>query len=58
MSNRSTVVIAHRLSTVKKADRILVLDQGIISQEGTHEQLLQNEKGLYKNLIEHQFEQL
>ena len=56
-SHRCTIVIAHRLSTVKKADRILVLDQGTISQEGTHDELLQNENGIYKNLIEHQFEQ-
>jgi ATP-binding cassette subfamily B protein len=56
MSNRSTVVIAHRLSTVKKADRILVLDQGLIAQQGTHEELLKSENGFYKKLIEHQFE--
>lgn len=55
-SNRSTIVIAHRLSTVKKADRILVLDQGQILQEGTHEELIQNHNGFYKKLIEHQFE--
>jgi ATP-binding cassette subfamily B protein len=56
MSDRSTVVIAHRLSTVKKADRILVLDQGSISQQGSHEELLKSENGFYKKLIEHQFE--
>ncbi len=56
MSHRSTVVIAHRLSTVKKAHRILVLDRGVISQEGTHEELLQSPNGFYKKLIEHQFE--
>jgi ATP-binding cassette subfamily B protein len=55
-NNRSTIVIAHRLSTVKKADRILVLDKGKISQEGTHEELLLNKDGFYKNLTEHQFE--
>ncbi|MEY3597707.1 MAG: hypothetical protein RL521_129 [Bacteroidota bacterium] len=51
MQDRTSVVIAHRLSTVQKADRIIVLDKGHIVQEGTHESLMQQE-GLYKTLVE------
>ena len=40
MRGRTTLVIAHRLATVRSADRILVLDQGRIVEEGTHEALL------------------
>jgi len=54
MQGRTTFVIAHRLSTVRRADRIVVLDQGRIVEEGTHEQLLSN-GGLYKRLHEIQF---
>ena len=54
MQGRTTLVIAHRLSTVRRADRIVVLDQGRIVEEGTHEQLLSN-AGLYKRLHEIQF---
>jgi len=49
MKNRTTIIIAHRLSTVKEVDRILVMEDGRIVQEGTHEQLLQQE-GLYRKL--------
>jgi ATP-binding cassette subfamily B protein len=41
-----TILIAHRLSTIMHADRIFVLEQGVIAESGNHEQLLQ-EKGLY-----------
>jgi len=54
MEGRTTFVIAHRLSTVRRADRIVVLDAGRIVQEGTHEQLLAS-GGLYKRLHEIQF---
>jgi ABC-type multidrug transport system fused ATPase/permease subunit len=57
MKDRSTIVIAHRLSTVKKADRILVVDQGRIAEAGSHQELYQNHTGLYRNLIEHQLKQ-
>lgn len=55
VTNRNTTVIAiaHRLSTLRQMDRILVMDKGEIVQEGTHEQLLQN-SGLYKELWEAQ----
>jgi len=54
LENRTTLVIAHRLSTVKNADRVLVLDGGRIVQEGTHTSLI-GEQGLYRKLVEHQF---
>ena len=49
MQNRTTIVIAHRLSTLLHMDRILVFDQGRIVQDGKHNELL-NQKGLYKTL--------
>lgn len=46
---RSLLVIAHRLSTVRDADKIVVLDQGMVAEVGRHEELLQN-RGLYWQL--------
>jgi ATP-binding cassette, subfamily B, multidrug efflux pump len=53
--NRTSIIIAHRLATVIKADKILVLDKGVVVEEGTHNQLLQNEKGYYRRLYDSQF---
>jgi ABC-type multidrug transport system fused ATPase/permease subunit len=55
MEGRTSVVIAHRLSTVRKADQILVLDQGQLVEKGTHEELVQLTDGIYRNLSELQF---
>ena len=52
---RTSIVIAHRLSTVRKADRIIVMNKGNIVEEGTHEQLLEIPNGYYKNLYNMQF---
>jgi len=54
MSGRTTLVIAHRLATIQKADRILVLDAGRIVEEGTHAELIRK-GGLYARLAELQF---
>ena len=54
MQGRTTLVIAHRLATVTRADRILVLDQGRLVEEGTHQSLLGN-GGIYARLAELQF---
>ncbi|MGY5354354.1 ABC transporter ATP-binding protein [Wenyingzhuangia sp. IMCC45467] len=53
--DRTSIVIAHRLATVKNADRIIVLDQGHIVEEGTHQELLNTTDGYYKNLYDKQF---
>ena len=49
-TDRATLVVAHRLSTIKKADRILVLEQGEIVETGTHDQLIANPRGVYARL--------
>jgi ATP-binding cassette subfamily B protein len=56
MVGRSTIVIAHRLATILKADRIAVMDQGTIVDQGTHEQLAAA-GGLYARLAKLQFDQ-
>lgn len=53
--DRTSIVIAHRLATIQKADQIIVMDAGRIVEQGTHYELLQNEKGYYRNLYEVQF---
>jgi subfamily B ATP-binding cassette protein MsbA len=52
---RTSIVIAHRLATIKKADKIIVMDAGKIVEVGTHKELLKIEAGFYRNLFEVQF---
>ncbi|KAF2472924.1 P-loop containing nucleoside triphosphate hydrolase protein [Lindgomyces ingoldianus] len=49
--NRTTIVIAHRLSTIKRADKIVVLRHGKLVEEGSHEELLEDENGVYYGLV-------
>jgi subfamily B ATP-binding cassette protein MsbA len=55
MKGRTALVIAHRLATVRGADRIIVLDGGEVSETGTHDELLRRAGGLYSRLYELQF---
>ncbi len=55
MEGRTSIIIAHRLSTIRSADQILVLDKGIITEQGTHRELISLENGIYKNLSNLQF---
>ena len=55
--NRTTLVIAHRLSTVRQADNIVVLDKGCILEQGTHQELLKN-NGPYAELCRHQLDMI
>ena len=54
MHNRMTIIIAHRLSTIRLCDEILTIDQGLIVEKGTHEQLMR-ENGLYSSFYKLQF---
>lgn len=54
MIGRTTLVIAHRLSTVRSADRVLVLHDGRLTQDGRHDELINEENGLYSRLLERQ----
>ena len=54
INNRTTIVIAHRLSTIENADKILVLDNGSLSESGTHDELL-DQDGIYKSLYQNKF---
>lgn len=56
MKGRTSIIIAHRLSTIRKVDRIFVIKDGEIVESGNHETLSAREEGLYRNLLELQFQ--
>ena len=56
MLGRTSIVIAHRLATIRNADKIVVLQKGAVAESGTHQQLMLNEEGLYHKLSKMQFE--
>ena len=55
-ANRTTIAIAHRLSTLRKADRLVVIDKGLTVEQGTHEELTKKDGGLYARLLQKQQE--
>ncbi len=55
IENKTSIIVAHRLTTIKKADRIIVLDRGEIVETGTHLELIKIQEGYYKKLYEIQF---
>ncbi|CAM2069029.1 ATP-binding cassette domain-containing protein [Sulfidibacter corallicola] len=55
MKGRTTLIIAHRLSTVRDADRVVVLDGGRLAEMGSHEALMMRPNGVYRKLVERQF---
>lgn len=56
MKGRTTFIIAHRISSLKHADEIIVLDKGEITERGTHEQLINNDNGAYRRIYDIQFQ--
>jgi len=58
MIGRTSFVIAHRLSTIRNADKILVIEKGRVVEEGTHDELMRVESGLYRSLSRLQFQPL
>ncbi len=56
MKNRTTLIIAHRLSTVRDADLVLVMDHGKIVERGTHDALVERKDGMYRYLVQRQLQ--
>ena len=56
MRGRTSFIIAHRLATIREADRIVVIQEGTVVENGTHADLLENKTGLYRRLSEAQFD--
>lgn len=56
MENRSTIIIAHRLATIRKADSIFVMEDGKIREQGNHRQLMEDDNGFYSRLVKMQLD--
>ncbi|MEQ8517814.1 MAG: ABC transporter transmembrane domain-containing protein [Marinoscillum sp.] len=56
MKNRTTIIIAHRLATIRKVDKIFVINDGKIEEEGLHDELAFKEEGIYSKLVKLQFD--
>jgi len=50
--NRLVIIIAHRLSTIRQANHIVFLDEGTIEEQGSHEELMQRQGGLYRRFVD------
>ena len=50
MEGKTSIVIAHRLTTIRRATQIFVIEDGTVAESGTHDELLQHEDGIYKKL--------
>lgn len=57
MKNRTTIIIAHRLATIRKVDRIYVLEDGAVVESGSHDELFARKEGVYENLVKLQFQE-
>jgi len=55
MKGRTTLIIAHRLATIRKVDKIYVLSEGKVIEQGSHQELVKNQEGFYSNLVRLQF---
>ena len=51
LENKTVIVIAHRLTTIQNADKIVVLDKGKVAEEGSHEELMASKIGIYRRLV-------
>ena len=57
MEGRTTIIIAHRLSTIRNVDKIVVLNNGVIIEEGSHQLLSTKSDGFYSHLLKLQYQQ-